>query len=319
MAELRPVAPDLANAPAHEGVLGFHPVAPGVSRLRTVFVNLYAIETGDGGFVLVDTGMVGTAVFVKRAIAERFGPEASPRAIFLTHAHVDHVGNARALSELYDVPVYVHPREKAYVNGVSDYPPADVTTGGALAFFARLLPTKGVDLGKTVKTLPKDGSVPGLEGWSWIATPGHTAGHVSFFREDDGVLLAGDAFLTADMDNWLAVNVWPRRLCPPPTPLTPDWEAARASLFTLADLDPTVVATGHGKPIRGDDLGDRLRELANETIAPSNSRYSGRPAVYKRDGAVASVPPPRPDPLPRKLVIAAAVLVVGTLVMKRRK
>jgi glyoxylase-like metal-dependent hydrolase (beta-lactamase superfamily II) len=319
MADLHPVSTDSSGSPAHEGVLGFHPVAAGVSRLRTIFVNLYAVETGDGGFVLIDTGMIGTAVFVKRAIAEKFGPEAAPKAIILTHAHIDHVGNARALSELYDIPVYVHPREKAYVNGTSDYPPADPTMGGAFAFFARAIPTKGVDLGKTAKLLPKDGSVPFLEDWSWISTPGHSAGHVSYFRESDGVLIAGDAFLTADMDNWLSVNVWRRRLSPPPTPLTPDWEAARASIFALSDLEPTVVATGHGKPISGDDLGDRLRDLANETIAPAGSRYSGRPALYKRDGSVASVPPPRPDPLPKKLIVAAVVVLVGAFVMKRRR
>lgn len=317
MADLYPARTD--DAPTPEGPIDFHPVAFGIGRLRTIFVNLYAVESSDGGFVLIDTGMAGTATLVKRAIAARYGENARPRAILLTHAHIDHVGNAKALIEAYDVPVYVHPLEKPYVTGKSDYAPADPTPGGAIAFVARMLPTKGTDLGKGVRPLPKDGSVPELPGWRWVHSPGHTQGHVSYFREADAVLIAGDAFATADMDNWIALNAWPRRLSRPAMPFTPDWEAARASIFSLADLDPSLVAAGHGLPIEGDGLGDRLRELANETVAPSGGRYAGRPAVYKRDGSVSSVPPPRPDPLPKKLVIAGAVALIATIVLKRRR
>ncbi len=317
MADLLPVPNE--DTETSENPLGFHPVTFGVGRLRTVFVNLYAVETSDGGFVLIDTGMAGTAGMVKRAVAERFGEDARPRAILMTHAHIDHIGNAKALAEEYDASVYVHPLEKPYVTGKSDYPPADPTPGGGIAFFARMLPTRSVDLGRRVKTLPKDGSVPELPGWRWVHTPGHTVGHVSYFRDADRTLIAGDAFTTTNLDNWIAVNLWPRELSHTPTPFTPDWEAARASVFTLADLDPVLVAAGHGKPIEGESLGDRLRELANETIAPSGGRYTGRPATYDKDGSVASVPPPRPDPLPKKLFIAAAVALVGTIVLKRRR
>lgn len=317
MTDLHPVPTD--ESPVPEGALDFHPVAFGIGRFRTIFVNLYVVETTDGGFVLIDTGLTGTAALVKRAIAARFGPEARPKAILLTHAHADHAGNALALAEAYDVPVYVHPQEKSYVTGKSDYPPADPTPGGAIAFLARFLSTKGVDLGKHVKSLPKEGAVPELPGWEWIHTPGHTVGHVSYFREADRTLIAGDAVLTTNLDNWISVNSWSRRLTPPPIPMTPDWEAARASIFTLADLEPTVIASGHGKPIIGDNLGDDLRAVANETVAPANGRYTGRPAVYKRDGSVSSVPPPRPDPLPKKLLIAGAALLLGTILLRRRR
>lgn len=317
MTDLRPVPVD--EAPIEETTLGFHPVAFGIGRLRTIFVNLYTVETSDGGFVLIDTGMKGTAGMVKRAIADRFGAGGSPRAILLTHAHVDHVGNARALAKLYGAPVYVHPREKPYVDGTSDYPPADPTPGGAMAFFSRLLPSKGTDLGRAVRLLPEDGSVPELLGWRWVATPGHTAGHVSFFREADGVLIAGDAVATADLDNWVSVNVWPKKLSKPPLPFTPDWEAARSSIFTLADMEPTTIAAGHGRPISGDDLRERLRDLGHEITGPAGGRYSNRAVTYARDGSVASVPPPRPDPLPKKLAVGAAVAVIATLLLKKRR
>ncbi|RYG24833.1 MBL fold metallo-hydrolase [bacterium] len=315
--DLRPVPTN--EEPAPERALGFDPVVFGVWRLRTIFVNLYAVETSDGGFVLIDTGMKGTAGMVKRAIAERFGMGAVPRAILLTHAHVDHVGNARALARAYEVPIYVHPKEKPYVDGSSDYPPADPTPGGAMAFFSRMLTSKGTDIGRAVRLLPERGSVPELPGWRWIASPGHTAGHVSYFREADGVLIAGDAVATADLDNWVSVNVWPKRLSKPPLPFTPDWEAARFSIFALADLEPTVIAAGHGRPIEGTDLRERLRDLGHGIAAPAGGRYSNRAVTYARDGSVASVPPPRPDPLPKKLAVGAVVAVIGTLLLKKRR
>lgn len=53
--------------------------------------------------------------------------------------------------------------------------------------------------------LPSDGSVPGPSEWRWLHTPGHTAGHVSLFRERDGLLLAGDALATVDQDSPLSM------------------------------------------------------------------------------------------------------------------
>ena len=45
-------------------------------------------------------------------------------------------------------------------------------------------------------------SVPGLPDWECIPTPGHTPGHVSFFRPRDRVLIAGDAVLTVQLNSF---------------------------------------------------------------------------------------------------------------------
>ena len=317
MADLRPVPLEEGVTP--ESILGFQTVAFGVSRMRTIFVNLYAVETSDGGFVLVDTGMAGTAPLVMHAIARRFGAAAKPRAVLLTHAHIDHVGNAEILAKAYGAPVFVHAHERPYVTGESDYAPADPTPGGAIAFFSRFLSSKGTALDARIETLPEDGTVPELPGWRWIATPGHSAGHVAFFREADRLLLAGDAFATTDLDDWVAVNTWPRILSRSPLPFTPDWASARASVLRLADLDPALVAPGHGKPIEGGDLAVRLRSLAGESIAAPGGRYADRPATYGPDGGLQTVPPPRPDPLPRKLALAGAAVVAGVLLLRRKR
>ena len=61
-----------------------------------------------------------------------------------------------------------------------------------MARLSSLYPRGPIDLGQRVRSLPSDGSVPGMPGWRWIFTPGHTAGHVSLWRDEDALLLAGD-------------------------------------------------------------------------------------------------------------------------------
>src|SRR5688500_17349721 len=54
-----------------------------------------------------------------------------------------------------------------------------------------------------VQALPADGTIPGMQGWRWIHTPGHTAGHISLFRADDRTLIVGDAFCTTKQKSFL--------------------------------------------------------------------------------------------------------------------
>ena len=298
----------LSPAPAFSA-LG--PVAPGVSRLGVVFVNTFAIEGADGRWVLVDTGLPACDGWVRRVMEGRFGAANPPAAIVLTHAHFDHAGGARALADAWDVPVYAHEKELPYLTGRSDYPPADPTPGGAICFLSRFFPTSGYDLGGRVHPLPADGSVPGLPGWRWVHTPGHTAGHVSLFRDDDRTLIAGDVLCTTDLDSWVSQVTWAREFRRPATPFTPDWEAIRRSLDAVAGLNPHTVAAGHGLPISGPDAAEALRAFVRAMAPPPNGRYTGRPPQFAADGSLVAVPPPVPDPLPGRLLLGAAAAAAG--------
>ncbi|HLM68084.1 MAG TPA: MBL fold metallo-hydrolase, partial [Longimicrobium sp.] len=154
-------------------------IAPDLAYLRTMIVNLFLWgprDAGDRGWVLVDTGMYGSARSIVQAAEERFGKGARPRAIILTHGHFDHRGSIHELVEMWDCVVYAHPMELPYLTGESAYPPPDPTVpGGAMARLSFTYPNKPIDLGGRVRPLPADGSVPGMPGWRWIHTPGHTA------------------------------------------------------------------------------------------------------------------------------------------------
>lgn len=289
-----------------------------LSMVNVVFVG--EPGAGDREWVLVDTGMPTSAEAIARAAAERFGPRSRPAAIVLTHGHFDHVGSVEALAAQWDAPIYAHRLELPYLTGRSDYPPQDPTVGGgAIAtLVSRLFPKSGTDLRPRVEPLPDDGSVPGMPGWRWIHTPGHTPGHVSFFRDTDRVLIVGDAFVTMRQESALAVVTRHPQVWRPPAYFTPDWVSARSSVKALAALRPEVAATGHGIPMHGETLRRQLDDLADnfEKHMPKDGRYVRQPALTDERGVV-MLPPPVRDPLPVLLALGAAV-AVGAAVLRRR-
>src|SRR5690606_26415554 len=167
--------------------------------------------------------------------------------------------------EAWAAPVWAHRLELPYLTGRSAYPPPDPTVGGgAMAALSFTYPRQPIDLGPRVRSLPDDGAVPEMPGWRWIHTPGHTAGHVSLFREADRTLVAGDAFVTTKQESATAALTQRPEIHGPPAYYTPDWVAARRSVEALAALEPEVVATGHGAPMRGEGMRQALHALAED-------------------------------------------------------
>jgi glyoxylase-like metal-dependent hydrolase (beta-lactamase superfamily II) len=254
-------------------------VAAGVVGLRVVMVNVFAV-VGELGWTLVDAGLRGSATSIRTWASKRCG-KTPPNAIVLTHAHFDHVGALDSLLDDWDVPVFVHRDELPYVTGASEYPPPDPSVGGGLmARMAGLYPRSPIDISDRAQVLSEDGRVPFMPGWRVLHTPGHTAGHVSLFRDADRTLIVGDAFCTTRQESFLAVATQKPELHGPPTYFTTDWDAARDSVRRLAALEPAFVAPGHGQPMAGSDTTRALHELAqrfDEVARPEKGKYVSNP------------------------------------------
>jgi glyoxylase-like metal-dependent hydrolase (beta-lactamase superfamily II) len=255
-------------------------IASDILILEFRIVNAFLIgdpNAKSGEWALVDTGLENSGEFIIKEAEKRFGTGSRPKAILLTHGHFDHVGSVKQLSEHWDVPVYVHPMEMPYVTGKKDYPAGDpVTDEGMVAKMSPTFPHTRIDVSFRTVELPKDGSVPGMPGWCWVHTPGHTEGHVSFFRERDGSLIAGDALATVKQESLLSVITQKEQISGPPKYMTTDWKKAKESVCVLNDLDPCMIIPSHGQPMKGEEAREHLKYLAenfDEVAKPEQGRF----------------------------------------------
>ncbi len=268
----------------------FFEVAQGVWGMKDAFVNFYMIQDNNSHhWMLVDAGLKWSAPAIKKMAKDIFGDN-PPSAIILTHGHFDHIGAVKSLAKDWNIPVYAHAMEMPYLTGKSSYPPPDPSVGGGLiATLSFLYPKSPINISEYLQELPFNSSIPGMPEWNYIHTPGHAPGHISLFREADHLLIAGDAFVTTKSESVMATIFQTPILSGPPKYFTYDWEQARRSIKSLMNLAPNIIASGHGRPIHGEDVLMQLINLYNHfdiVGIPESGRYIPQPAITDATGTV---------------------------------
>jgi hydroxyacylglutathione hydrolase len=154
--------------------------------------------------------------------------------VALTHVHSDHQGVAAALCERFGVPLACHEDDVPVMEGKLPMRPDN----RIIRMFGRLLAGPPYPVGRVLRGGDE------VAGFRVVHTPGHTPGHVLYFREADRVAIAGDLLAN--------IHFITRRpgLREPPWFFSQDPAQNRRSVQTLVDLQPSVVCFGHGPPLR---------------------------------------------------------------------
>jgi len=186
------------------------------SRVNLGFVSAYVLVRGNEAAV-VDTGVGGSAEAIGQVLDQAGPGWRGVRHVVLTHKHPDHAGS---ISDVLD-----------------EASPATGYIGAADAS----------EVDAQLSVLADGDDVFGLQ---VLATPGHTAGHLSVFDEATGVLVAGDSLTNEG------------RLAGSNPQFTEDEVAVAASVRKMARLQPRTILVGHGDPVV-DDAAAELERLAS--------------------------------------------------------
>jgi glyoxylase-like metal-dependent hydrolase (beta-lactamase superfamily II) len=219
-------------------------LAPDVWQLRGFppnAINVYLV-----GDVLVDAA---TRYAGRRIFREIEGHSVNAHA--LTHAHPDHQGASHQVCERLGIPFWVGERDVEAAENpelIGERQPDHWLA----QFFARTMtgPAHPVD-----RALREGDDASGFR---VLDVPGHSAGHVAFWRDSDRVLILGDVLNNMDVVTGVPGLREPKRF------LTPDPALNRRSAKRLGPLEPALVCFGHGAPLRDTrkfvDFIERLRD-----------------------------------------------------------
>jgi hydroxyacylglutathione hydrolase len=183
------------------------------------------------GGVIVDAATRRARRRILKAVA---GREISAHAV--THAHADHQGASAAICEALGVP-FLAPAGEA-----GDLERGDLRRTMPDNAICRWQMKHWAGPGVPVARRLSDGDE--VAGFTVLDTPGHSPGHVSFWREADRTLVVGDVLFGQHPVTGRA------GLHEPPPMFAPDVARNRESIRRLASLEPAVAVFGHGPALR---------------------------------------------------------------------
>jgi hydroxyacylglutathione hydrolase len=151
--------------------------------LGALQTNCYIIENEDKTCLIFDPGSEG-----KKLIKWLEKRELKPVAILLTHAHFDHIGAVDAVRDYYQIPVYVHEEEEGWLT--------DPALNGSKYFMMQ----EQIKVRKADHIIKKEGVLKvGDFEFSIFETPGHSPGSISFYFENAGFVVSGDALFKSSI------------------------------------------------------------------------------------------------------------------------
>ena len=189
-------------------------------------INLYLVSIPEGD-VLIDAGTRWTTGRLLRQLRGR-----KLAMVALTHAHPDHQGAAAEVCSRKRVPLACHVADADVMEGRARMGPPTRLVRLADALWS------GAPYPVTVRW--HGGERFGE--WEVVPAPGHTMGHVIFWRERDRVAIVGDVVRNASLRGGFG------RISETPHVFSVDPMLNRRSMRRLVELRPRLLCFGHGPP-----------------------------------------------------------------------
>ena len=217
-------------------------IFPHIYALPLGYVNAYMLAE-ENGLTLIDSGLRSSERRLWKAIARIDRQPSDVNHVLVTHHHADHVGSLAAVKKASGAQAYVHPLDAPVVAGEKPRPAANRASiiGRLFGRMILRLPQNNPEPVPADHEISDGDELPMGGGVRVIHTPGHTAGHVSFFVErHGGILFVGDA----------AANML-GRIGKPLLIFTEDMDETKASMRKLAELEFDTACFGHGRVLKG--------------------------------------------------------------------
>jgi glyoxylase-like metal-dependent hydrolase (beta-lactamase superfamily II) len=195
-----------------------------ISLMPRDAINCYVVDD-----ILIDAGIRSSSNKILNALKNR---KITKHA--LTHAHADHQGSSSIVCRSLNIPLCTSAWEKENAESgrvINEYPYSK-------HLIAKFQQKCWAGDGYKVSEILKEGDSIGS--FTVIETPGHSKGHISFFREKDRVLIVGDVLVNMNLLTTIT------GLNEPPQLFTTDREANRQSIKKLYELKPKILCFGHG-------------------------------------------------------------------------
>jgi len=205
-------------------------------------INAYIVEG-----VLIDAGIRSSGKKLLKAI-DTYGRH-KIKAHALTHAHPDHQGASAFICDTLQIPLWCGEKDVGAMENGTVIPDGEEAANAITRFQSRYWAGPKYQVARALKEGDTVGSFRVLE------TPGHSPGHIVFWREEDGVLIAGDVVVNMNLLTTI------KGLHEPPAMFTSDVAQNRASIIKVAQLHPKIVCMGHGVPLTETE---ELTTLANQ-------------------------------------------------------
>jgi glyoxylase-like metal-dependent hydrolase (beta-lactamase superfamily II) len=187
-------------------------------------INIYLL-----GDVLVDAG---TRYSGRRIFRQLRGHRVAAHA--LTHAHPDHQGASREVCERLGIPLWCGERD-VHAMETRDF-------GQPNHWINRVLDRAWAGPPRKVDRALREGDE--VAGFVVVDVPGHSRGHVAFWRESDRAIVLGDVL------NNMNVTTGVPGLHERKEIFTIDPPRNRESARRIAELEPALACFGHGPPLR---------------------------------------------------------------------